>query len=75
MKQKDLKYEAGKYKYDFQQYEAIRYFGESIYPGTISIHKTHLDQIILLENMVKFSTKSRPKKKQVRIKNKIFLIE
>ena len=25
MKQKDLKYEAGKYKYDFQQYEVIRY--------------------------------------------------
>ena len=33
-----------------------------IYPGTISIHKAHLDQIILLQNMVKFSTKSRPKK-------------
>ena len=49
MKQKDLKYKAGKYKYDFQQYETIRSFGESIYSGKISIHEADMDQINLLE--------------------------
>ena len=32
-KQKDLIYKINKYKYDFQQYEFIRSFGESIYAG------------------------------------------
>ena len=36
IKQKDLKYEADKDKYDFQQYEMITSFGESIYAGKIS---------------------------------------
>ena len=27
IKRKDLKYESGKYKYDFQQYEMMRFFG------------------------------------------------
>ena len=49
IKQKELKYKAGKYKYDFQQYETIRSFGESIYSGKISIHEADMDQINLLE--------------------------
>ena len=32
-KRKDLIHETNKYKYDFQQYEFIRSFGESIYAG------------------------------------------
>ena len=36
IKKEDLKYKK-KYKYDFQQYETIRSFGESIYVGKISI--------------------------------------
>ena len=30
-KWRDLKHEASKYKFDFQQYEMIRSFGENIY--------------------------------------------
>ena len=30
-----LIYKAHKYKYDFQQYESIRSFGESIYTGKL----------------------------------------
>ena len=32
IKRKDLKYKTENYIYDFQQYETIRSFGESIYP-------------------------------------------
>ena len=31
IKRRDLIYEAKKYLYDFQPYEMIRYFGDSIY--------------------------------------------
>ena len=37
IKRKGLKYEAGKHKYDFQQYKTIRSFGESIYSGKKNI--------------------------------------
>ena len=40
----DLKYEAGKYKYDFQQYETKTSFGESIYTGKINIAKAKTEQ-------------------------------
>ena len=36
-KPKDLKYKANKYLYDFQQFETIRSFGDSIYTGKINI--------------------------------------
>ena len=42
-KRKSSKYETGKYKYDFQKYETIRSFGESIYAGKISIHEAEID--------------------------------
>ena len=37
VKQKDLKYETIKYIYDFQQYESIRSFGDSIYTPKANI--------------------------------------
>ena len=64
IKGKDLKYELGKCKYDFQQYETIRSFGESIYSGKISIFEAHMDETNLLENMKEFNDKSRPKTKE-----------
>ena len=45
IKRKDLKYKAGKYKYDFEHYETIRSFSESIYSGKISINEVDMDQI------------------------------
>ena len=45
IKRKDLKYKAGKYIYDFEHYETIRSFSESIYSGKISINEVDMDQI------------------------------
>ena len=64
IKRKDLKYETGKYKYDFQKYQTIRSFSESIYAGKISIHQAEMDQTNLLEKLVNFNSKFRPKTKE-----------
>ena len=64
IKQKDLKYKTNKYVYEFQQFESIRYFGNSIYTGTINIDEAERDQSNLLENMVEFSNKSKQKNKE-----------
>ena len=47
--------------HDFQQFERIRSFGDSIYTGKFNIDETEMDQTNLLEKMVKFNSKSRPK--------------
>ena len=39
-------------------------FGESIYTGKINIDEAEMNQSNLLENMVKFDEKSRPRKKE-----------
>ena len=39
IKRKDLKYETKKYIYDFQQYETIRSFGESVHTRKAKIVK------------------------------------
>ena len=57
----------------FQQYEAIRSFGESIYTGKINIDENEMDQINLLENMINFNNKSRLNNKEGKAK-KILLI-
>ena len=43
IKRKDLTCKTNKYKYDFQKYETIRSFGESIYTGKISIDEAKMD--------------------------------
>ena len=45
-------YNANKYKKDFQQYETIRSFGESIYTGKINIDEAEMDQSDLLKNLM-----------------------
>ena len=72
IKRKDLKYEAGKNKYDFKRYETMRSFGESIYFGKISILESVMDQTNLLGNRKKINDKSKPKTKEG--KGKILLI-
>ena len=63
----DLKYEKKKKKtlYDFQQFETIRSFGESIVRGKITISEAEEDRSNLLRNMVEFN-KSRQEQKDVR---------
>ena len=72
IKWKDLIYKANKYKYNFQQYETIRSFGESIYTGKIKIDEAEMDQRNLLENVVEFNEKSRSRKKEDQEKKKYF---
>ena len=55
----DLNYETNKYIYDFQQFETIRSFGDSIFRGN--------DQSNLLKIMVEFNIKSRPRTKESKV--------
>ena len=63
----DLKFEVGKYIFDFQQYATIRSFDESIYTGKINVDKDESHQTNLLEN-VNFNHKSRPKSEEDKLK-------
>ena len=67
-----LQEKLSRYKYDFQQFETIRYFGVSIYSGKISIDEAEMEQTKLLENIVDFSNNQFQKK--IWIKNKMVLI-
>ena len=58
---KKLIYKESKYKYDFQQYETVRSFGDSIYTGEINTDEVEKDQSNLLENLVERDERSRPK--------------
>ena len=49
IKRKDLIYRTNKSKYDFQQYETLRSFDESIYAGKITVDEVEEDQINLLK--------------------------
>ena len=65
----DLKYEANKYKYDFQQLETIRCFDESIFYNDISISEAEEDQSnLLLKYFTEFTNKSKPKTKESKMK-------
>ena len=61
IKRKNLVCKANKYKYDFQQYETIRTFGDSIYNGKTSRDEAEMDQTNLLDNLKDFNDRSRPK--------------
>ena len=50
LKQKDLKYETKRYIYNFQQYEAISSFGDSIYTRKANIVEADKDEGNLLKN-------------------------
>ena len=45
--------------FDFQQFETIRSFGDSIYSGKINIKGAEIKQTNLLDNIVDFSNKCR----------------
>ena len=65
IKRKDLKYKTKqKYINDFQQFETIRLFCNNICTGKVDIDKAEINHSNLLENMVKFNDKSRPKTKK-----------
>ena len=52
IKRKDLKYETKRYIYDFQQYETVRSFGESIYISKINIYEAEMDQSTPIQSRI-----------------------
>ena len=59
IKQKYLKFETIRYALDFQQFETVIVFGDSICNGKINIEEAEKKQTNLIENIVNFSNKSR----------------
>ena len=54
IKRKDLKQESNRYIFNFQQFETIRSFVDSIYTGKISIYESEMDQTNLSCNICIF---------------------
>ena len=48
-----------KYINDFQQYETVRSFSESIYTSKVNIDEAEMDQRNILKNIVEFNNRSR----------------
>ena len=69
-KRRDLIYKTNNYKYDFQQYETIRSFSDSIFAGKINIDEAEMNQSNLLKNMVEFNEQSKLRKKEDKKKKK-----
>ena len=61
IRRKDLLCKTNRCKYDFQKYETIRFFGDSIYNGKISTDEADIDQSSLLDGLKDFNDSSRPK--------------
>ena len=62
-----LVYKAGKYEYDFRNFNAIRTFGEDISNGKITLEEADEDQSDLTDEINEFTKNARPrsdKKKQ-----------
>ena len=70
---KKLIYSTNKYKYDFQQYETIRSFGEGIYAGKNTIYEAEEGQRNLLKDILEFNEKLKPRTKEGNEKIKIFM--
>ena len=64
IKRKDLKFETNRYIFDFQQYETISLFDDSIYNGKISIKEAQMKQTNLLENIINLINTSRARTKK-----------
>ena len=61
-------YYSSKESFDFNAFKVIRSFGENIYSGKIVINKADQEQADLLEYILKFNSKARPKNKNNRKK-------
>ena len=68
IKRKDLTYKPNSYLHGFQKFETIRSIRDSICTGKINMDEAEMDQTNLLENMIKFNNKSKPKTKETKTK-------
>ena len=68
----DLKCETNKYVYNFQQFQMIRSFGDSILNGKVTISEADKNQSNLFENVLEFNTKVTQDLKQIKRKKQRF---
>ena len=54
-------YFSSKEPFGFKTFKTIRYLGENIYSGKITINKADQQQAHLVEYILSFSNKARPK--------------
>ena len=66
----DLIYESSKYVFDFRLFQTIRSFGERIFSGKITISEAYKKQSNLLDVILKFDNKVRPKSKPCKEKKR-----
>ena len=75
IKRTNLNYETNqRTDFDFQQFKTIKSFSESIVSGKVTISEADVDQSNLLENIMEYSNKSRPRREENKIKKEILLI-
>ena len=76
LKKKDdrnyLKCETNKCVYNFQQFQMIRSFGDSILNGKVTISEADKNQSNLFENVLEFNTKVIQDLKQIKRKKQRF---
>ena len=58
-----LVYETKADTYDFRSFRTIRTFGDDIYNGKITLEEANESQASLVEEIVNFTNKTRPKAK------------
>ena len=68
-----MKYEAKKYINDFQRYETIIYFGDSIYTRDVNLVYAEEDPSNLSKDAVEFNNKSRIRLKGCKEKKQILM--
>ena len=67
-------YYSSKELFDFRIFKTIRSFGDDIYSNKITINEADQEQSDLVEYILNFNNKTRPKIKMIKKTKKIFLI-
>ena len=71
---KNMIYYSSKELFDFRIFKTIRSFGDDIYSNKITINEADQEQSDLVEYILNFNNKTRPKIKMIKKTKKIFLI-
>ena len=67
-------YHSSKEPFDFRMFKIIRSFGDDIYTSKITINEADQEQCDLVEYILNFNNKTRPKNKVDEKNKKILLI-
>ena len=67
-------YYSSKKPFDFRMFKTIRSFGDDIYSSKITINEADQEQSDLIDYIIDFNNKTRPKNKDDKKTKTIFLI-